>query len=79
MAKHWIQKAGIESGGLHESLGIPGDKKIGTAKIEAATHSDNPTIRKQAVLARTFAHIRSGKHSDFAHHPHGRSTAHSTV
>lgn len=79
MAKHWIQKADIKPGGLHASLGIAQDKKIPAAKIEAATHSDDPKVRRQANLAKTFAHIRDGKTSDFAHHPEGRPTAHSGV
>jgi hypothetical protein len=45
-------------GGLHESLGIPAGQKIGSARIEAATHSKNPKTRKQASLAKTYAKYR---------------------
>lgn len=83
MEKKWIQageKSGdISKGGLHRSLDIPAGEKIPAAKIEAATHSDNPRTRRQADLAKTFSHIRTGKTADFAHHPEGRPTAHSGV
>jgi hypothetical protein len=51
----------MHKGGLHESLGIAQGKKIPAARIEAATHSDNPKTRKQAVLPQTFARARKGK------------------
>jgi hypothetical protein len=48
----------IHKGGLHKSLGVPEGEKIPAKKVEAATHSDNPQIRKQANLAQTFAKHR---------------------
>lgn len=78
MAKKWIQTADISKGGLHRSLGVPAGEKIPAGKVEAATHSSDPKVRRQANLAQTFAHIRKpGKTSAFAHHPHGRPHAHS--
>lgn len=75
-AKKWIQKAGIKSGALHETLGIPQDEKIPEARVEAAAHSNNPKERRQGILAETFAHIRPKATERFAHHPHGRENAH---
>lgn len=78
MAEKWVQKADISKGGLHRSLHVPEGEKIPAAKVEAATHSDNPKIRRQANLAQTFAHIRPHGSSEakVAHHPHGRDCAH---
>lgn len=45
-------------GGLHRSLGVPEDEKIGAARIEKATHSRNPKVRRQANLAQTYAKYR---------------------
>jgi hypothetical protein len=56
----WMQHVskGLKRGALHRSLGVPLGEKIPASKIEAATHSDNPTLRKRAVLAQTFAKAR---------------------
>ena len=50
----WIQKAIKHKGGLHKSLHVPADKPIPAGKLEKATHSSNPKIKKQAVLAKTL-------------------------
>jgi len=50
-----------EKGGLHRSLGIPEGQKIGAARIEQATHSSNPKVRRQANLAMTYNKYRKGK------------------
>lgn len=52
--KHWIKAATSNHGALHRNLGVPEGKKIPEAKLEAATHSKNPTIRKEAQLAETL-------------------------
>lgn len=52
---NWIAGAIKKPGALHKSLGVPAGEKIPKAKIEAATHSDNPTLRKRAVLAQTLS------------------------
>lgn len=47
----WIQKSDIKKGALHRSLGIPQGKNIPPSKLEKATHSSNPLIKKRAVWA----------------------------
>lgn len=41
-------------GALRKTLGVSGDKKIPAAKLESATHSDNPTTKRRAILAETM-------------------------
>jgi hypothetical protein len=53
-SEKWIQKAIKHPGGLHKSLGVPADKPIPAGKLAKATHSSNPKIKKQAVLAKTL-------------------------
>jgi hypothetical protein len=62
MSKNWIAKATENKGGLHRSLGVPEGEKIPSKKLERATHSDDPKIRKQAALAETLKklHKRHG-------------------
>ena len=55
-------------GALHRSLGVPQGKKIPAAKLDAATHSDNPTLKRRAVLAETFRHAHHAPHDAHAHH-----------
>lgn len=50
----WVQSATANKGGLHRSLGIPAGEKISAKKIIKATHSSNPKIKKEAVLAETL-------------------------
>jgi len=50
----WIQKAVKHPGGLHRALHVPADEPIPAGKLERATHSSDPKIKKQAVLARTL-------------------------
>lgn len=55
---NWIAGAvGKHPGALHRELGVPEGKKIPQAKIQAATKSDNPTLRKRTFLAKTLAHM----------------------
>jgi hypothetical protein len=56
--KNWMAGAVKKPGALHRSLGVSEGEKIPAAKIEAASHSDNPTLRKRATLAKTFAKHR---------------------
>ncbi|HLY91321.1 MAG TPA: hypothetical protein VKQ27_20215 [Acetobacteraceae bacterium] len=56
----WIAGATKNKGGLHRSLGVPEGQKIPVGKIEAATHSSNPRVRKQANLAKTLSHMHRG-------------------
>ena len=46
---------GGQKGKLHRELGVPVDQPIGAARIEAATHSKNPEIRRDAIRAQTMA------------------------
>lgn len=57
---NWIAGAVRHKGALHRELGVKQGEKIPAAKIEAATHSDNPTERKRAFLAETLAHMHHG-------------------
>ena len=52
--KKWIQKAIKHVGALHKMLGIAEDKEIPKGKLEKATHSKNPLLKKRAVLAETL-------------------------
>lgn len=52
---NWIAGAIKKPGALHESLGVPEGKKIPSAKIEAAARSNNPTLKKRAILAQTLS------------------------
>lgn len=64
MAAKWIKGATKNKGALHRNLGVPQGEKIPEKKLEAAKHSDNPTIRKEAALAETlkgFKHSRARK------------------
>src|SRR5262245_56721080 len=54
----WMAGAVKKPGALHRSLGVPQGEKIPAGKIEKASHSDNPTLRKRANLAKTFAKFR---------------------
>lgn len=60
MAEKWMQKAAatMHKGGLHRALGVPAGKNIPRSRIEEATRSKNPRIRKMASLAETFAKAR---------------------
>lgn len=63
MAKEkWIQKAVAGGKGkLHEKLGVPEGKKIPAKKMVKALHSKNPTIRKEANLAKTLKKFNRSK------------------
>lgn len=54
----WIAGATKNKGGLHRSLGVPEGQTIPAGKVEAATHSSNPRVRKQANLAETLKGLR---------------------
>lgn len=45
---------GGQKGKLHHELGIPASQKIPRKRLIAATHSRNPTIRRDAIRARTM-------------------------
>lgn len=54
MAKKWIAGAIKHPGALHSHLGVPQGQKIPASKLAKATHSSNPTIRREANLAKTL-------------------------
>lgn len=58
MAEKWIQGAIKHPGKLHRELGVPEGKKIPAKKLAKATHSKNPTIRREANLAKTLKKLR---------------------
>jgi hypothetical protein len=62
MAKggNWIAGAVKNKGALHRSLGVPMGEKIPAKKLNAAMHSDNPTIAKRARLAKTLKSFHKG-------------------
>ncbi|GEM_PF-770912 len=54
MTNNWIKGAIKHPGKLHRELGVPEGKKIPARKMAKAEHSNNPTIRKEANLAKTL-------------------------
>jgi len=58
MPRKWIVEATKHKGALHRALGVPEDMKIPPAKLKAALHSSNPTIVKEANLAKTLEKLR---------------------
>ena len=61
MSTKWIQKAvSKHPGKLHRELGVPEGKKIPAKKLIKAEHSKNPTIRREANLAKTLKGLRKG-------------------
>lgn len=52
--KKWIKEAIKHPGKLHRELGVKPGKKIPSAKLNKAAHSKNPTLKKEAVLAKTL-------------------------
>ena len=62
----WIQDAlpSSSKGKLHRRLGVPQDKKIPDKKLNKAAHSKNPSLKKEANLAKTlksFHHKGGGR------------------
>ena len=57
-AKNWISGAIKKPGALHEELHVPKGKKIPAKKLKKAEHSKNPTIRREANLAKTLKKLR---------------------
>jgi hypothetical protein len=58
MSEKFIAKAIKHPGKLHRELGVPEGKKIPAKKMAKALHSKNPTIKKEAVLAKTLGKLR---------------------
>lgn len=51
---------GGHKGKLHRELGIAEGMKIPHARLEAAEHSSNPTIKRDAIRAETMEHWHHG-------------------
>jgi len=62
----WIQKAvnPAHKGDLHKALHVPQGEKIPAGKLAKATHSSNPTLKKQAVLAKTLRGLKKEDMTD---------------
>lgn len=54
----FIQKAIKNKGALRKKLGAKQGENIPVTKLVAATHSKNPTTRKQADLAMTLKKMK---------------------
>lgn len=54
MSKNWIAGAVKNKGALHRALHVPEGEKISEKKLVGAMKSKNPTIRKEAQLAKTL-------------------------
>lgn len=54
MAKQWIKGAIKHPGKLHRELHVKQGEKIPAKKMAKALKSKNPTIRKEASLAKTL-------------------------
>lgn len=52
--KNWIAGAIKHPGALHQALHVPAGEKIPAKKLNKAAHSDNPTMRRRAALAKTL-------------------------
>jgi hypothetical protein len=60
MAEKFIQKMHMKKGKLHRELGVPEGEKIPEKKMAKASKSKNPTIRKEAALAKTLKSFHRG-------------------
>lgn len=58
---NWIAGATKNKGALHRNLGVPQGEKIPAKKLQAAAKSDNPTIAKEAALAKTLKGFHHSK------------------
>ena len=47
-------KPGGSKGKLHRELGIPEGEKIPAKRLEAAAHSSNPEVKRDAIRAKTM-------------------------
>ena len=55
---NWIAGSVKHKGALHSQLGVPQGTKIPQSKIEAASHSEDPTLKRRAVLAKTLGKMK---------------------
>ena len=51
--RHWMQGAfSKHPGKLHRQLHVPEGERIPASKLRRAAHSKNPTMRREAALAK---------------------------
>ncbi len=55
---NWIKGAIKHPGALREKLHVTAGKKIPKSKLEKAEHSKNPTLKREATLAKTLSKLR---------------------
>lgn len=60
MSANWIKGAVKRPGALRAKAGVKEGQKIPAKKLDQLANSPNPTTRKQANLAKTFAKMRKG-------------------
>ncbi len=69
----WRKKAdfhpGGEKGKLHREIGVSEGEKIPATKLEAAEHSSNPEIKRDAIRAKTMEGWHHGKAKTLYNHP----------
>lgn len=54
MKEKWIAGAIKHKGALRKALDVKDGEKIPASKLKKAEHSENPKMRKRAVLAETL-------------------------
>lgn len=61
--RKWMAKAfGKHPGKLHRRLHVPEDEKIPSSKLAKARHSSDPSLRREAALARTGKRYAGKRH-----------------
>ena len=63
---------GGEKGKLHRELGIPEGEKIPPARLEAAEHSSNPEVKRDAIRAKTMEGWHHGGPKSRIRYKHSR-------
>lgn len=62
-SKHFMQRAfGKHPGKLHRRLGVPEGQKIPASKLKKAAQSEDPSLRKEAALAKVGKRFGGGEH-----------------
>lgn len=59
--KKFIKEATKHKGALHRALHVKEGEKIPSKKMEKASHSSNPKIRKEVALAKTLKSLPHGR------------------
>lgn len=61
--RKWMAKAfSKHPGKLHERLHVPEGEPIPESKLEKATHSSDPSLKREAVLAETAKRYAGRRH-----------------